>query len=173
MTLDELAVLYNTDKKNSWHAYTAIYESLFEDRRESVKHVLEIGIEQGASIKMWRDYFPNAIIHGVDLAPCNDCGERTINYIGDQSSKEDLESLVSEIGDKLDIIIDDGSHHIPYMLLSLEVLLPHLKDGGYYILEDVQDYKDFNKNLDGKYNYWTAVSCSKIADNSHLIIIRK
>lgn len=177
MRLDELAIKHNTDKSSKWHAYCEIYDTLFEKFRFRNINFLEIGISEGASLRMWADYFSGeANIYGIDIIPYNpkQYGELPANVKWiqcDQSKPEELEKLVEQTG-KFDIIIDDGSHHIPYMLLTLKTLLPHLKDGGIYCIEDVQHYQEFNENLTG-YNYWTAVSNSKIADNSHLIIIRK
>ena len=44
----------------------------------------------------------------------------------------------NEIGDiKFDIIIDDGSHFAVDQLNTLQNLYPLVKDGGYYIIEDI------------------------------------
>src|SRR5215471_2013904 len=73
MTLEQLAVQYSSDK--FWaHSYIPYYDELFRPIREKVKCVLEIGIGYeelmqpfvpeyvpASSLKMWRDYFPNAI----------------------------------------------------------------------------------------------------------------
>jgi len=37
---------------------------------------------------------------------------------------------------KLDIIIDDGSHHGEHQLISFNTLFPLLSPGGFYIIED-------------------------------------
>ena len=41
------------------------------------------------------------------------------------------------------LIIDDGSHIVEHMLLSIKTLSKHLKVGGIYIIEDIQ-HKDIN-----------------------------
>jgi hypothetical protein len=41
-----------------------------------------------------------------------------------------------------DYIIDDGSHFQEDQQVSLGLLFPQVKSGGYYIIEDVVDYKD-------------------------------
>ena len=53
--------------KNTLHSYLDLYENLFADKKESAKHILEIGIANGGSIKLWKDYFTNATIHGIDI----------------------------------------------------------------------------------------------------------
>src|SRR5690606_32935288 len=36
-----------------------------------------------------------------------------------------------------DLVIDDGSHKNAHMLKSLEMIFPHLKPGGLYVVEDI------------------------------------
>ena len=61
--LKSLGKHFDTDKVH--HGFLSIYADLF-GAREAVRHVLEIGVFRGASLQMWRDYFSNAIVHGVD-----------------------------------------------------------------------------------------------------------
>lgn len=171
MTLNDLAHKHITDKWDECHNYCPIYESLFEAKRNEVMNLLEIGVETGGSIRMFRDYFPNAIIHGIDIVSCNDSGERTKGYIADQSKPEQLLSVIEQIGARLEIIIDDGSHDMNDILISLKTLYPHLKDGGIYVIEDVEHIRNFTEPLK-EYNHWFAVANSPIW-NSNLIIIRK
>src|SRR5512135_143176 len=79
--LCELAFRYGTDKcPQIGHQYTPFYYELMKDRRELVKKVVEIGIGYpgclrekgfhyytGASLRMWRDFFPNAHVYGADF----------------------------------------------------------------------------------------------------------
>ena len=39
---------------------------------------------------------------------------------------------------ELDVIIDDGSHDPEDMMLGFDIMFPLLKEGGLYILEDVE-----------------------------------
>ena len=71
--LDYLARKYGTDKRTNdpgtdlkYHGYTTVYENLLEDKRLEYREVLEIGVREGWSHKMWYDYFPNANIYGID-----------------------------------------------------------------------------------------------------------
>ena len=70
--LDYLARKYGTDKRTNnpgeklYHGYTVLYQSLFENMRNSCKNLLEIGVREGWSHKMWHDYFPKATIYGID-----------------------------------------------------------------------------------------------------------
>jgi hypothetical protein len=53
--------------KNTVHSYLPLYESLLSGKRDSASHILEIGIYYGGSIKLWHDYFPNAMVYGLDI----------------------------------------------------------------------------------------------------------
>ena len=57
--------------KNTTHSYLDLYDTLLSNKRNSAKHVLEVGIYNGGSIKLWYDYFPNASIHALDIRDIN------------------------------------------------------------------------------------------------------
>jgi len=145
--LDKLALQYGTDKGSHHHNYVETYESLFEDIRPSVKSLIEIGAggvsykgERCASLQMWRDWFPDAVVVGVDNDPTvqGDNGPRIQIAIGDQTSKSTLDLAVSMAGGSPNIIIDDGSHINRLSIATFEYLWPHLADGGIYVIEDTQ-----------------------------------
>lgn len=64
-TLTELGRKYGTDKVA--HGFTDIYGALLDRDRGQVQRVLEVGVYYGASLTMWRDYFQNANVVGVDF----------------------------------------------------------------------------------------------------------
>jgi hypothetical protein len=136
--------------KNEVHSYGPVYEQLFGPIRANVKNFLEIGIFLGQSMKVWRDYFSNAEIHGLDIDWRHVVRvrgwDRITGHICDQSKPGDLYTVASAICDEkeafFDIIIDDGSHDPQHQIISFFTLRPFLKPGGYYIIEDVQDPED-------------------------------
>jgi len=142
--LPMLARIYETDK---WgvHWYAAHYARHFRHLRRKRITLLEIGIggyddpqKGGGSLRMWRRYFPNAQIVGLDYFDKSPHSERRIRiYRGDQSDEKVLRKIVNEVGHP-DIIIDDGSHINHHVLKSFEVLFPLLADGGVYAVEDTQ-----------------------------------
>jgi cephalosporin hydroxylase len=132
MTLTQLADKYNSDKH--YHGYTYMYDVLFEPIKNSVKNILEIGIQYGYSLNMWRDYFPSAMVHGVDIVPVEIKDERIKTYFGSQSDISFLNSLCNT---SYDIIIDDGSHIHSDQAITLQVLEKSLVKGGFYIIEDI------------------------------------
>lgn len=151
--LDELARKFETDKggfhyrygggdSDTCHNYCGVYHKLFGDARESVKHVLEIGINAGSSLRMWKAYFPNAQIVGLDSdAKCLVHGEDRIRCIGaDQGSPESLCVAMGQLSPEaglFDMIIDDGSHFRDHQITSMKTLLPFLAPWGVYVIEDL------------------------------------
>jgi len=144
--LTEIANKLGTDKgtdSHCGHSYTLTYNQLFEPFTTRFVKMLEIGVADprfpGASAKMWNEYFPHLYFVGYDINPEAkkfESGNVKI-YIGDQNSPADLNNCVRLHGGEYDIILDDGSHHSEHMVTSFKYLFPHLKDGGYYILEDL------------------------------------
>jgi len=158
--LDDLTILaekYGCDKCPSiLHTYTPVYNSLFKDIRTTTKSVLEIGIghfemmseivgvnyKPGASLRMWRDYFPNANIYSCDIVEkviFQD--ERIYTWVADQCKPASLENLVTNIQETgtetIDIIVDDGSHVLSHQIISFITLWKYLSPGGLYIIEDM------------------------------------
>lgn len=150
--LCEIAYKYGTDKcLRLKHPYTPFYYSLLKDKRESIKKVLEMGIgcpkemphsphyQTGASLYMWRDFFPNARIYGADILPETMFkDERIETFLCDETKKEDLTRLIERVGSDIDLFIDDGSHSKKHQIFMCQILMPLLKKDVIYIIEDVK-----------------------------------
>lgn len=134
-TLVELAVGLDTDK-GTVHSYLPVYDKLFQPLRHQPVRLLEIGVKSGGSIELWLKFFSQAHICGLDLQPPNMCHDRLTLIKGNQIDEELLHHHFKP--ESLDIIIDDGSHIREHQALSHHFLLPTLKDGGLYIVEDIQ-----------------------------------
>ena len=119
--------------------YLRRYAALLDSRRSSVRNVLEIGVEDGHSLGMWREYFPDAAIHGVDIDPNAKSheGERVKVWVADSTDRAQMEEVVQGIGGPIQLIIDDGSHHPFDQIATFKTLFPHLASGGFYFVEDV------------------------------------
>lgn len=143
--LDLLARKYNTDKRTNdigetmFHGYTPIYESLLDTNILKYKSILEIGVATGASHEMWYDYFPNAIIYGIDnfvqYENPNIDNDRINIFQGDQTDAYFLETTFKDM--KFDLIIDDGGHGSWQHQISFKYLFPKLNNKCYYIIEDL------------------------------------
>ena len=128
----------NTGKKiTKWKHYFSVYEKHFGPLRNKPIRILEIGILNGGSLEMWRYYFPEATIVGIDIDPnCKQHEKEGINIrIGDQTDEKFLQSLIDEFGD-FDLIIDDGSHHVNHVNKTFQFLFSKLANDGIYFIED-------------------------------------
>lgn len=159
-TLEQIIIRENlqTDKWKGFgtgHTYIDFYDRFFRKFRYDNLNILEIGIWKGYSLLLWREYFPNAIIHGIDIIPAR-CDhlrderkypDRIINHCGDSTNKEFIDKEFKGI--EFDLIIDDGSHQVQTQLNTHKVLYPYVRKDGYYIVEDVQnldfDLSEFKK----------------------------
>ncbi|WP_328708575.1 hypothetical protein [Microbispora hainanensis] len=142
-SLAELAVAHGSDK---WglHYYTDAYERHFAPLRNHVSTVLELGIggyghpmSGGASLRMWKRYFHRAMVYGVDLFDKSAIEEQRITALqGDESDEQFLEDIVARTG-PLDVVVDDGSHISANSITAFRGLWPHVRPGGYYVIEDL------------------------------------
>lgn len=147
--LCELACKYGSDKAPQLraypvtpemalpsHAYTPYYDKLFQDFR--VQRMLELGIYEGASLRMWRDYFPEADIYGFDNQSEFLIDEGRIkSFLCDSGSADSMMRAMERIGGGMNLIVDDASHRPDDQILAAIVLVPYLAPNGIYIIEDV------------------------------------
>lgn len=137
-TLDEIGLKYKTDKSSMTHCYLENYEKYLSYLRDKEFTLLEIGVAGGASIKMWREYFPNAKVYGIDNNP--DVAGYGI-FIGDQADPAFLQRVLDEIG-RPDVVIDDGAHYGPLTIQTFKLLFDQLADHGWYVVEDTHCFYD-------------------------------
>ncbi|MBA0046090.1 class I SAM-dependent methyltransferase [Mycobacteroides sp. LB1] len=135
-------IFENADNVHKLRHYLPIYQSALA----RTERMLEIGVDRGGSLQMWREHLPNATIVGLDINPASaqhDDPERHIHVrIGDQTDTRFLGAVVDEFG-QFDSVLDDGGHTPKQMIGSFRYLFPRLRPGGVYIVEDVCA------------NYWT------------------
>lgn len=148
--LCKLALKYGADKcPQIGHMYTPFYYEYLKEYRQSFKKVLEVGIGNrrqlkyipdcyiGASIRMWRDFFPNALVYGADIAPESFfTDERISTYYCDETKEEDIKKLVGQTGSDIDLVVDDASHHVGDQIFLCRILMPLLNKKVIYIIED-------------------------------------
>ncbi len=121
-----------------WRHYFEAYERHFARFVGEEVHVLEIGVFQGGSLDMWRDYFgPRCHVHGIDIEPACKAyeGDRIRITIGDQADPAFWSTLLAD-RPQIDVVIDDGGHLPHQQIATLEALLPHISPGGVYVCED-------------------------------------
>lgn len=136
--LDDLAIKHKADKGSRYHNFAVKYEKLFSGIRESVTSILEIGVAQGQSLRMWVDYFPNATVHGADISEasrvCESYSSRIKFHLTDQNNLAQLKNL--EQFSPFDIIIDDGNHWWHEQIITFQALFQYIRSGGIYVVED-------------------------------------
>jgi hypothetical protein len=153
-----LAKIYQTDKYD--HGYINFYYEKLKSFVNCEFNLLEIGVQWGASIKMWNDFFINANIYAADnflgingngskfdnplklISDVNIFNLNRINIIHlDQSSDYELINFNSKlINTKFKVIIDDGSHLMKDQQITFFHLFDLIESGGYYIIENLQTY---------------------------------
>ena len=121
---------------HKWAHYLDVYERHLAQYRGRPITMLEIGVQSGGSLRMWRDYFgPAARVVGVDIDPrCARLEDPdTTVVIGDQEDPRFMASLAERFG-PFDVVIDDGGHTMAQQARTLEVLWPAIRTGGVLIV---------------------------------------
>lgn len=148
---------YGSDK--DINGYAQVYHTLFHYKRQQPITMLEIGIgtmipeapssmvgyalqgyKPGGSLRAWRDYFPQGRIIGSDIQPDTQFTDepRIETNLCDSTKSHEVEALMTKLDNiKFDIVIDDGSHHDMDQLATLRNFYPHVKEGGIYVIEDI------------------------------------
>lgn len=198
--LAALADVYGSDKASRlpddetcypWiaHTYDALYEFLFPTARESVRRVFECGIgsadatvpsnmgpdgQPGASLRMWRDFFPRAQIVGADIDPNILFQEsRIATFLVDQCSQASIEQLWEAVGPgQFDLMVDDGLHTSAAARSLFEGSIHRLAPTGWYVIEDVllEEFPLYEKWLQA----WSGPKWFAVPDGERwgLIVIR-
>ena len=133
------AAAYDTDKGALTH-YLRNYEKYFAPFLDREVKLLELGVFKGGSLLMWRDFFEQGTIVGLDMNPCaiEDPTGRVRFYQGSQDDTALLDRIGRENAPQgFDIIIDDCSHIGELSRISFwHLFLNHLRPGGIYAIED-------------------------------------
>tara|TARA_B100000787_G_C16115147_1_gene259967 strand:+ start:48 stop:779 length:732 start_codon:yes stop_codon:yes gene_type:complete len=185
---------YGSDKgsvgKNS-HFYSSFYDEVFKKKKEEIKLILECGIgtadtnlhsnmgvnaRPGASLKVYRDYFINAQIHGADIDKnILFSSDRISTHYVDQLNILSINEMWKSIGfDNFDLIIDDGMHSLDANYNFFINSFSKLKKNGIYIIEDVHTayMTDLVKKLN-KYKPQIIALTAKPNIDDYLLVIKK
>ncbi len=156
---------------HKWMHYFEIYDRHLARFRDTEVNVVEIGVYQGGSLQMWKQYFgPRASIWGIDINPqCRQFEEDRVRVlIGDQADRAFLSS-VAAAAERIDVLIDDGGHTMRQQRATFEELFPKITPDGVYICEDMHtsywpefgggylnpySFVEFSKNYIDRLNAW-------------------
>lgn len=156
MNLKRLRSFFDDNTGNQihkWDHYFDVYERYFCCFLDRPIVLLEIGVNQGGSLEMWRNYFhPDSIIIGVDINPQCKIFEKDNIFIEIGSQDDPLFwNFVMQKYSNFDIIIDDGGHVMKQQIVSFVELFPRLNNGGIYLCEDTHTsyWIKFGGNIKG------------------------
>ena len=203
--LSRLCDAYGSDKgalKVSGHPYGAaphtfadFYSQLFDHCRFGVTRVFECGLgtnnpgvpsnmgaggRPGASLRVWKDYFPNAQIDGADIdRNILFTEDRIRTYHVDQTDPGSIARMWERIGPaEYDLMIDDGIHTFDGGICFFENAVGRLRSGGIYVIEDVSllnlnRFRAYFADKAFQVDYANLVRPKlRLGDNS-LVVIRK
>lgn len=143
MILNDLGKKHGTDKCDIYHTYNGrtyldIYDFYLSPLIFQSTSLLEIGVRDGASHRMWKEYLPYGQIVGVDIDPrCSVNNEDRISIVIGSQGEQSTVDKVAEICPEFNVILDDGSHVNELTIKSFELFFPKVKAGGLYIIEDL------------------------------------
>lgn len=169
---EEMVLEYNhgqgfTDKGLPYHTYVYLYNQELRKFREDI-NLLEIGVDHGGSLAMWKRYFKQYNIVGVDLHPnpienmpyTEDLlADKNIHLRFGRSSTEP--EVAAEFADNsFDVIIDDGSHDPDIQIETFKVWVGKTKRTGTYFIEDIlEDAYDRVKKEVTQYTVENNIDC--------------
>jgi len=142
--MSELREIYHnqlTLSSDKWDPYFDVYERYITKYRNKPVTLVEIGVQGGGSIQMWRKFLgDSAKIIGIDIDPAVKdhepfYDENTKIIVADQGSPEFWDEFLKE-HPEIDILIDDGGHEMRQQIVTFEKVFPHITKGGVFICED-------------------------------------
>ncbi len=139
--LDVVGAIEGTDKSSSvsyaWD-YLRHYQDQFAPWRNEPINLIEIGVQRGRSLNVWKAYFSRANIVGIDIdRSCASLArDRVVIEIGSQEDPGFLHGVCAKYPPS--IVIDDGSHLAHHIVFTFEQIFPALVPGGLYVVEDTE-----------------------------------
>jgi len=134
--LDSLLTQFGSPKSSTSGNYAFRYEQYFTPLQDKRVKILEIGVGIGASLKVWKIFFPKAdLIVGMDII--NRCSHDLLVEEGNQTDKTFAKSIFTKYG-YFDIIIEDGGTLQDQKIQAFHNYFPIVKPGGIYCVEHTQ-----------------------------------
>ena len=157
-SINDLFEYFNCDKGSNFqitenkrikaHNYSVFYEKYFNKVKNEKFNFLELGSHEGKGIAAFYHFFPNAKLIGANINPfqMRYYSNRIEEVYIDVSSKKILQNFTNYFDNRFQIIIDDASHNLRDILITLPILFKKLNSGGFYVIEDINQFDVF-KNL--------------------------
>jgi hypothetical protein len=136
----ELYQSFLNSKKPSikWKSYFEVYNNIFQEYKDKKVTFVEVGIDRGGSLFIWKDFFSNdSRIIGIDTNPeAKKLEEHGFEiFIGDQSNESFWSDFYKKVGN-IDILLDDGGHKNIEQIITTTSSLPYINNGGKIVIED-------------------------------------
>ena len=133
--------------KNTIHSYLELYQKILINKKDTAQNILEIGIAEGGSIKLWSEFFTNAVIYGLDIINIDTVWDKIKNnnkiILYTSTDAYDETFFKTEFLNKnkrFDIMIDDGPHTLESMLRFIRLYSQLMTNDGILVIEDVQSW---------------------------------
>lgn len=142
--------------------YFPVYEQFFAKYRNQDLTFIEVGVQGGGSLQMWRKYFGDtARIIGVDVdeGVLQRKAENVEIFIGNQEDALFWANFIPHVGN-IDVFLDDGGHQMNQQIVTLNAIWPKIAIGGVYMIEDTHT-SYFNDWGNGLYRPHTMMEYSK------------
>jgi len=134
----------------------------------------------GGSLRVWRDFFPNAIIYGTDIHEKILFEETNIKTFQlDQTISEQIKNFWKDLGENgFDFMLDDGLHTFNSGVTLFNNSIDYLSQNGIYVIEDVlledlYKYKSFFNETDYSVQYVTLFRPDEVLCDNSIVVIRK
>jgi len=128
---------------HKWVPYFEAYHNHFKRfrNREGGVTLLEIGVQSGGSISMWRKYFGESFTYiGLDINPevqRFDNADWIHIHIGDSGDATFLQKIRDLYPDGVDILLDDGGHTMSQQINNFQTMTDFVKPDGLFVCEDL------------------------------------
>jgi len=137
---DKTPLRINVNSLRHAHPYTLYYNSIFNHIKNYYLNILEFGILKGSSLLMWKEYFYNSKIVGLDnnIYYINKMKEQNfdVSFV-DVNDENNISSSLKNLNMMFDIIIEDTTHQIEDQIRVIKNTVEYLKPGGVIIIEDI------------------------------------
>jgi len=194
--LCEIMNLNGSDKGSGHHNYTRFYDFVFKNIKNEVKYFFELGLGTNnlqipsnmsglgnpcGSIRGWKEYFSNAEIFGADIdSDILIQEDRIKTFYCDQTNPSSIKEMSDNFNFKFDVIIEDGLHTFDANRIFLENSIDMLKDGGIFIIEDIDNkyFPDFERYISANKSKFKVMELVEIpneknkSDNNIIFIIK-
>lgn len=121
---------------NKSETFLKRYDRFFAELQRDDPVIVELGVLEGDSVRLWKDLFPRATVLCFDCRqPRQPLPPEVVFIQGMQDDPADLRKLV-ERASEFDVVIDDCSHLAGPTRTAFTILFPFLRPGGFYVIED-------------------------------------